>query len=91
MESSLCTLYAFGLLSTPVDFESLDCERTPRCTQEMPNAHDPSGRSEGQCCDPLGVSPALPACNAWRAEHEFVAASAEITAEESNSMFRSCL
>jgi len=31
MESTLCTLFAFGLLSDPVDFETLDCEETARC------------------------------------------------------------
>jgi hypothetical protein len=34
--------------------------------------------TKGQCCDPLGMSTTLPACNAYRLVQDFVAAAAEI-------------
>ena len=55
------------------------------CTQDAPTAPlDPDvdpGVSDGQCCDPLGQSATLPACNAYRTVQVFVAAAAEITDE----------
>jgi hypothetical protein len=52
------------------------------CTQDAPAAPldpDMGATSEGQCCDPLGQSSTLPACNAYRTVGTFVAAAAEIT------------
>jgi hypothetical protein len=52
------------------------------CTPEAPaTALDPDmgATSVGQCCDPLGQSATLPACNAYRTVGRFVAAAAEIT------------
>ncbi|HMI90702.1 MAG TPA: hypothetical protein VK509_05030 [Polyangiales bacterium] len=52
------------------------------CTPEKPTAAldpDMGATSVGQCCDPLGKSMQLPACNAYRTVGKFVAAAAEIT------------
>jgi hypothetical protein len=52
------------------------------CSQDKPTAAldpDMGASSEGQCCDPLGKSSALPTCNAYRTVGKFVAAAAEIT------------
>jgi hypothetical protein len=52
------------------------------CMQEKPTTPldpDKGATSDGQCCDPLGKSTTLPACNAYRTVGVFVAASAEIT------------
>ena len=45
----------------------------------------------GQCCDPLGQSTTLPACNAYRTVGKFVAAAAEITDEPRNSLPPVCM
>jgi hypothetical protein len=52
------------------------------CSQDKPTAAldpDMGATSVGQCCDPLGKSTTLPACNAYRTVGKFVAAAAEIT------------
>jgi hypothetical protein len=52
------------------------------CTPEAPTTPldpDKGATSLGQCCDPLGKSMQLPACNAYRTVGQFVAAAAEIT------------
>lgn len=59
-----------------------DYPETVNCTAEKPTAPldpDTGATSEGQCCDPLGVSTTLPACNSYRTLGKFVAAAAEIT------------
>jgi hypothetical protein len=55
---------------------------TLKCTPEKPTAAldpDQGATTDGQCCDPLGESTTLPACNAYRTVGQFVAAAAEIT------------
>jgi hypothetical protein len=66
---------------------------TINCTQEAPTAvADPdSGGSAGQCCDPMGEDPNLPACNAYRLIQDFVAAAAEITDDEKDMVQQDCL
>jgi hypothetical protein len=66
---------------------------TINCSQEAPTAlADPAtGASPGQCCDPMGVSTTLPACNAYRLIQDFVAAAAEITDEERTGVQPDCL
>lgn len=58
------------------------------CTQEAPTEH--SEDNDGQCCDPLGQSDTLPACNAFRLVNEFVAASAVITEELADEAIAAC-
>jgi hypothetical protein len=60
----------------------MDYPATLSCTPEAPTAPldpDMGATSEGQCCDPLGLSMTLPKCNAYRTLGKFVAAAAEIT------------
>ena len=62
------------------------------CTMEAPTAvADPDTGSPGQCCDPMGEDPNLPACNAYRLIQEFVAAAAEITDDEKGEVQQDCL
>jgi hypothetical protein len=64
---------------------------TINCTPTAPTAPaDPSTGSPGQCCDPLGESDTLPPCNAYRLVQKFVAAAAEITDDEKNSVQPNC-
>ena len=63
------------------------------CTQEAPTDPldpDQGATSDGQCCDPLGQSATLPACNAYRTVQVFVAAAAEITDEPRDSIPSTC-
>lgn len=62
------------------------------CTQDAPTSvQDPAnGDSAGQCCDALGTSQTLPACNAYRMIQSYVAASAQITDAPSDEMQRKC-
>lgn len=63
------------------------------CTQAEPTrAHDSEAGETAafQCCDPLGQSAALPACNAYRLVQAFVAAAAEITDEPVQELQRQC-
>jgi hypothetical protein len=63
------------------------------CTQEKPTvAQDPDMgvTTTGQCCDPLGQSTTLPACNAYRLIQSYVLAAAEITDEPSNKLQQKC-
>ena len=62
---------------------------TLRCTAEAsssPLDPDSGATSDGQCCDPLGQSSALPACNAYRTVQRYVAAAAEITDEPRDTL-----
>jgi hypothetical protein len=55
---------------------------TLNCTADAPTVAqnpDMGVTTTGQCCDALGQSTSLPACNAYRTVGKFVAASAEIT------------
>jgi len=137
-ESTICTLFAFGVLSDEMDFATLDCETTERCTPgsadcrwkqlpdslcpitdgeldtwechlgdeahtpdfdgdavrctaDAPTERDATGDVEGQCCDPLGASDTLPACNAWRTLNDYTLASAVVREDVSDEVFRSCL
>ena len=62
------------------------------CTMDLPANVDPDngGTSEGQCCDPLGKSTTLPACNAFLNVNEMVAAASEITDARATSVQKSC-
>lgn len=62
---------------------------TLRCTADKPTSPldpDSGATVDGQCCDPLGQSAALPACNAHRTLQKYVAAAAEITDEPRDSV-----
>jgi hypothetical protein len=64
-----------------------------KCTDTAPTtALDPDAgaTSKGQCCDPLGTSTTLPACNAHYLINEFTAAAATITAEPTDSAQKNC-
>ena len=64
------------------------------CTQEAPAAPldpDMGATSAGQCCDPLGQSATLPACNAFRTVGKFVAAAVEITDDPRNDLPPVCM
>jgi hypothetical protein len=63
--------------------EALDC--TPAKPTEPQNP-DMGVTTVGQCCDPLGESSTLPACNAYRTVGKFVAAAAEITDEPKDGL-----
>jgi hypothetical protein len=55
------------------------------------SVQDPdAGGMAGQCCDPLGTSTDLPACNSYRLINNYVAAAAEITDDPSNEIQRKC-
>jgi hypothetical protein len=63
------------------------------CTAEEPTEPlDPAkgATSLGQCCDPLGESKTLPACNAYFLRNEYVAAAAEITDKPADSLPPNC-
>ena len=61
------------------------------CTDAAPRSPaDPAIGSPGQCCDPLGASSTLPACNAYRMVYDFVAAAAEITDTLTNTLQQKC-
>lgn len=64
------------------------------CTQEAPSGTldpDKGATSEGQCCDPLGKSTTLPACNSWVNILDFVAAAAEITDNTVDEVQQNCM
>ncbi len=65
-----------------------------KCSQDKPTTPldpDKGATSEGQCCDPLGKSTTLPACNAYRTVGKFVAAAAEITDDPINTLPKHCM
>lgn len=74
------------------DTANADGEPT-NCTAEAPTtALNPAtgAKSEGQCCDPLGESTTLPACNAYFLRNKFAAAGAEITDDAKNEAQPNC-
>lgn len=61
------------------------------CTAEAPTtAADPDMGTTGQCCDPMGMSTTLPACNAYRLVQDYVAAAAEITDSLADQVQQKC-
>jgi hypothetical protein len=67
---------------------------TLKCTPEKPTTPldpDMGATSDGQCCDPLGQSTTLPACNAFRTVGKFVAAAAEITDDPITGLPPKCI
>lgn len=58
------------------------------CTPEEPT--EPLPDRQGQCCDPLGQSDDLPACNAFRIVNSFASSAAEITTEPANKLQPVC-
>jgi hypothetical protein len=51
---------------------------------------DQGATPEGQCCDPLGQSTTLPACNAHMLVNDFVAAAVDITDAPADSLQADC-
>jgi hypothetical protein len=86
-----CHLGALGNVNMEADYPS-DAEIN--CTMEPPaGVLDPDAGpsvSKGQCCDPLGQSTTLPACNAFRLIQDYVAAAAEITDDRKNALQPKC-
>ena len=84
-----CHLGAEGNVNMETDYPA-----TLNCTPDAPTAAldpDKGATSVGQCCDPLGASTTLPACNAYRTVGKFVAAAAEITDAPRDTLPPVCL
>jgi hypothetical protein len=84
-----CHLGAEGNLNNEMGYPA-----TLKCTPGKPTAAldpDMGATSDGQCCDPLGQSATLPACNAYRTVGKFVAGAAEITAAPRNDLPPVCM
>jgi hypothetical protein len=87
-----CHLGALGNVNMEPDYPS---DAALNCTMEEPTGVldpdlDPMA-SKGQCCDPLGQSTTLPACNAFRLIQDYVAAAAEITDDRKNTLQPKCM
>jgi hypothetical protein len=70
-----------------IGYEDNPEDEPTNCTAAAPTGSlDPAkgGKSQGQCCDPLGKSTTLPECNAYFLRQEFVAAAAQITDDPTN-------
>jgi hypothetical protein len=64
-----------------------------KCTDTAPTSvldPDAGATTLGQCCDPLGMSTTLPACNAHRLINEFTAAAATITTTPTDTLQKNC-
>ena len=62
-----------------------------KCTPTKPTSPaDPDTGTRGQCCDPLGMSTTLPACNAYRLVQDYVAVAAEITDTLADKVQQKC-
>jgi hypothetical protein len=84
-----CHLGAEGNVNGEKGYPSaLDCSKD---APTEPLDPDKGATSKGQCCDPLGKSTSLPACNAYRTVGVFVAAAAEITDKPLNGLAPNCL
>jgi hypothetical protein len=82
-----------GATGNPNMEEGYPTDAAIACTQEAPTvAQDPEMgvMTHGQCCDPMGLSMTLPACNAYRLVQEFVAAAAEITDDLVGTVQQNC-
>jgi hypothetical protein len=83
-----CHLGAEGNPNREADYPAaLSCTPTEPTSVLDPDAGE---TSRGQCCDPLGVSATLPACNAYRLIQAYVAAAAEITDEPVHTLQQQC-
>jgi hypothetical protein len=83
-----CHLGAEGNVNQEMGYPAdLHCTPTAPATAQDP---DQGVSTVGQCCDPLGKSSALPACNGYRLINEFVAAAAEITDDPKNEVQAKC-
>jgi hypothetical protein len=75
------------------DENNVDNVKT-NCTATAPTGKlDPAmgAKSEGQCCDPLGMKTGgLPACNAYYLSNDFVAAAADITDDLKDDIQPNC-
>jgi hypothetical protein len=84
-----CHLGAMGNPNADPDYPS---DEDLRCSNAEPaEVLDPAQTEErGQCCDPLGESSSLPACNAYRLLQEYVAAAVEITDDSVDELQERC-
>jgi hypothetical protein len=85
-----CHLGAMGNPNTDTDYPA---DADLKCTMDKPTtARDPDKgvTDNGQCCDPLGKSTTLPACNAHHLVIEFVAAAAKITKTPTDKLQQNC-
>ena len=65
-----------------------------KCTPEKPttaSGADIGDGNRGQCCDPLGMSMQLPACNAYRLVQDYVAVAAEISDTLAGEVKQKCV
>jgi hypothetical protein len=65
-----------------------------KCSDAAPTSPadpDAGDGSRGQCCDPLGMSTTLPACNAYRLIQDYVAVAAEITDSLADKVQQKCM
>ena len=81
-----------ALFACHMGYEGNPDGRVTNCTADAPTTvRDDSAPDEGQCCDPMGSADSgLPACNGYILVNEFVAASAEITDDNSPDIVQSC-
>jgi hypothetical protein len=81
-----------GAMGNPNGEMGYPADADLKCTPDAPTTvQDPAaGGMVGQCCDALGTSTTLPACNAYRLIQSYVAAAAEITDDPSNDIQRKC-
>jgi hypothetical protein len=68
----------------PTDVKCSDAKPTTPADPDMGDG------SRGQCCDPMGTSANLPACNAYRLIQDYVAVAAEITDELADKVQQKC-
>ena len=95
LPDSLCpeTEAEMAMWGCHVGYEDNPDGESTRCTSDQPTGPlnpNEGATSEGQCCDPLGESSSLPACNAYLVRNAYVAAAAEITDEPTDSIQAKC-
>ncbi len=75
------------------DPNNVDKEKTNCTMDKVTTTLDPDNgaKTEGQCCDPMGKSTTLPACNAYMIRNEFVAAAASITDADTDTIQQKCV
>jgi hypothetical protein len=81
-----------GAMGNPNAEQGYPADADLKCTPDKPTTvQDPTaGGMAGQCCDALGTSTDLPACNSYRLIQSYVAAAAEITDAPSDEIQRKC-